>query len=257
MSTVSRRMLLKGAATAAVAGLSSHTGGVAAQATPEATPGALPEAAPRGFQVVFIRHAQSEANVAKAQPGVAPLADEGVTYPLTELGVEQAIARAESLATVPISAIYSSTRLRCIQTADAIAFRTKEVVRLAPEIVEVDVGPNVVGSDEETAQQILAVWQEWIAGHFDARFPSGESLNEVLARFVPFVTAGIAEHAASPETLVFVAHAITLGAALPFVFANVSQQFALENVFMNTGMARGELRDGRLVCTDWQGVPPT
>lgn len=250
MTVISRRTLLKGAATAAVVA-AAHTEGIAAQATPGATPGTLPDTAPLGFQVYFIRHAHSEINVSGGGS-----ADEGVTFPLTALGMEQAIARAESLADIPISSVYTSTRLRCVQTGDAIAFRTREAIRLAPELVEVDFGGNLVGTDEETAQQVLAVWEQWISGNRDARFTGGESLNDVLARFVPFVNARISAHAASPEALIFVSHALTLGAALPFVFTNVSPRFALENVFANTGAARGVLRDGRLVCTGWQGQPP-
>ena len=55
-------------------------------------------------------------------PGQPLPPDSGVTYPLTQLGVEQAIALGDSLRDDPILATVSSTRLRCTQTADAIAF---------------------------------------------------------------------------------------------------------------------------------------
>ena len=253
MQTLSRRTLLSGAAALATVGLGARPLGAAAQATPAAPPAALPAESARGFEVLFIRHAESEVNVRLPGPSDPP--DEGVTYPLTELGLEQSIARAETLADAPISALYSSTRLRCVQTADAIAARTEELVRLAPELVEITFGTDL-GEGEEVLENVLGVWQQWVAGDLDARLEGGESLNDVLARFTPFVEAAVAEHANLPQRLVFVSHGGTLGAGLPHVFTNVSPEFALTNSFTNTGVATGVLRDGRLVCTDWQGLPP-
>ena len=73
--------------------------------------------------------------------------DGGVTYPLTRKGVEQAKALAEATADAPIVAIYTSTHLRAVQTADAVAFRHDLTLSLAPEAVEVDLGikPGLAG----------------------------------------------------------------------------------------------------------------
>jgi probable phosphoglycerate mutase len=89
------------------------------------------------LQIWFIRHAESEINV----PGnPRPVADGGMTYPLTRKGVEQAKALAEATADAPIVAVYTSTYLRAVQTADAVAFRHDLTLSLAPEAVEVDLG---------------------------------------------------------------------------------------------------------------------
>src|SRR5687767_8656806 len=66
------------------------------------------------LQIWFIRHGESEINL----PGPKPQPDDGVSYPLTRKGIEQARALVASLQGVPITRIYSSTRLRAIQTAD-------------------------------------------------------------------------------------------------------------------------------------------
>src|SRR5215211_5555192 len=69
------------------------------------------------LQIWFVRHAESEINV----PGnPRPVPDGGVTYPLTRKGVEQAKALAEATADAPIVAVYTSTYLRAVQTADAV-----------------------------------------------------------------------------------------------------------------------------------------
>ena len=89
------------------------------------------------LQIWFVRHAESEINV----PGnPRPVPDGGVTYPLTRKGVEQAKALAEATAAAPIVAIYTSTYLRAVQTADAVAFRHELTLTLAPEAVEIDLG---------------------------------------------------------------------------------------------------------------------
>src|SRR5690606_15020450 len=70
------------------------------------------------LQIWFIRHVQSVLNV----PGTAlTVPDRGVSYPLTRHGMEQARTLAESLSGAPIRKVYTSTHLRAIQTADAIA----------------------------------------------------------------------------------------------------------------------------------------
>ncbi len=89
-------------------------------------------AADAPLQIWFIRHGESEINV-PGNPRTVP--DGGVSYPLTRKGVEQARALAESLSGAPIAKIYSSTHLRAIQTADAVALDHTLTLSLAPEAV--------------------------------------------------------------------------------------------------------------------------
>ena len=102
-----------------------------ARATPEAD--ATPD-----VRVLFIRHAESRINeLPLIDTSGQPLpADSGVSYPLTQAGMEQATALGERLRAVDLRAIYTSTRLRAVQTADAIAFAHAMTIELAPEIVE-------------------------------------------------------------------------------------------------------------------------
>ena len=114
---MNRRTLL-GSGVAAVLGAGvGNAFRVEAQATPavEANP---------AFRVLFIRHAESQINELRAIeiPGQPLPPDSGVSYPLTQEGTQQAIALAELLRDVDLQAIYASTRLRALQTADAIAF---------------------------------------------------------------------------------------------------------------------------------------
>jgi probable phosphoglycerate mutase len=248
---MNRRRLLTASAAAV---LGARMGGalrVDAQATSAA--GANPD-----FRVLFIRHAESQINVLGDidVPGQPLPPDSGVTYPLTSLGVEQAIVLGERLHETGVLAIYSSTRLRALQTADALAFAHAMTIELAPEIVEVAFTDPAASMSTVDPVKSLEALTGWVTGNPDAKAPGGESLNELLARFLPFVEETIATHAGGSGALVFVSHSITLGAALPYLFENVAPAWAMTRVLKNTGIVTGGYVDDRLVCIDWQGEPP-
>ncbi len=249
---MNRRTFVAGtAAAAAVAGSArAHP----AQATPNASPAILnPD-----FQVMFIRHAESQVNVLDQLD--IPLdqlpPDSGVSYPLTQLGVEQAIALADTLVDLDILAISSSTRLRCMQTSDALAFSHVIPIELAPAMVEAAFTAPDAGMGTLDYPAVLTTMTAWAIGDLDAHTPGGESLTEILARFLPFVTATIDAYAAEAGTLVFVSHGATLGYGLPYLFPNVSPDWAALNGLANTGIVTGAFVDGALVCTGWQGMQP-
>lgn len=145
MNTVSRRTMIASMA-GGVAGSTVLPAVLRASAPPDSEVPVLPMLASTDeFNVLFIRHAESVVNVAP-EPGVL---DDGVTYPLTALGVSQLSTLVHELSNIDISAIYSSTRLRCLQTADGIALDHGLTINLAPEIVEWMVGdPSEVNGDE-------------------------------------------------------------------------------------------------------------
>ena len=142
---------------------------------------ALPAAAQTGgpLQIWFVRHAESEINI----PGSPrPVPDGGVSYPLTRKGVEQAKALAEATAAAPIAALYTSTYLRAVQTADAVAFRHDLTLSLAPEAVEVDLGIKP-GSQEDPRTVYVELARKWtVEKDLEARHGEGESFADGLAR---------------------------------------------------------------------------
>jgi broad specificity phosphatase PhoE len=214
----------------------------------------LPSTAATPLQIWFIRHGESEINV-PGNPRTVP--DGGVSYPLTRKGVEQARALAESLSGAPITKIYSSTHLRAIQTADAVAFDHTLTLSLAPEAVEIDFGVT-----PESGQDIRAVYGEltrkWlIEKDLDARNGAGESFADVQRRFLPFVREVMNRHALDSGIVVIVAHSATLGFMVPVLASNVPADFALRHPLPNTGIIKTELRDSRLFCTDWAGIAAT
>jgi broad specificity phosphatase PhoE len=203
------------------------------------------------LQIWFIRHGESEINI----PGAPrPVPDGGVTYPLTRKGVEQARALAANLRDAPIAKIYTSTHLRAVQTADAIAFDHTLTLTLAPEAVEINFGVTP-DSKDDTRTVYMELARKWLAEKdFDARHAQGESFAEVQRRFLPFVREIMNRHALDSGVVVIVAHSGTIGFMVPVLAGNVPADFALRHPLPNTGIIKTELRDSRLYCTDWAGI---
>lgn len=214
---------------------------------------ALPAAAQSdgALQIWFIRHAESEISV----PGYPrPVPDGGVSYPLTRKGVEQAKALAEALAAAPLTTIYTSTYLRAIQTADALAFKHDLTLSLAPQAVEIDLGIKL-DSAEDSRAVYMELARKWLVDKdVEARHGEGESFADVQRRFLPFVRELMNRHAQDSGVIVIIAHAATIGFMVPVLAGNVPADFALRHPLPNTGIIKTELRDSRLFCTDWLGI---
>lgn len=203
------------------------------------------------LQIWFIRHGQSELNV-PGTPRTVP--DRGVSYPLTRYGMEQARALAESLRGAPIRKVYTSTHLRAIQTADAIALDHILPLQLAPEAVEIDLGV-APDSGEDIGAVYADLTHKWLVEKdLEARHGSGESFGDVQRRFLPFVREIMNRHALDSGIVVIVAHSATLGLMVPVLANNVPADFSMRHPVPNTGIIKTELRDSRLFCIDWAGV---
>ena len=202
------------------------------------------------LQFWFVRHAESEINVASiahSQP------DDGVTYPLTAAGVQQAVALADALANVPITSIYSSTRLRAIQTSDAIAFRHRLAVNLAPEAVEIELGIPIDAPDGRQVYRDLL--RKWVVDRdVNARIAEGESFADAQRRFLPFVRELMNRYVDDTGVIVVMSHGATLSVFVPVLATNVPADFALSHPLSNTSVIKTELRDGKLFCIEWAGI---
>ncbi|HEY5809857.1 MAG TPA: histidine phosphatase family protein [Povalibacter sp.] len=221
------------------------------------TPVALPvvaaeSAAGRPLQFWFIRHGESEVNVATM---AHPVPDGGVSYPLTRSGVQQVTALADNLSSMPVTTIYTSTRVRAIQTADAIAFRHGLSITLAPEVAEIDLGIPIDAADGR--QQYRDLVRKWIVDKdATARIGEGESYADAQRRFLPFVRELMNRHADDTGVVIIVSHGAMLGIFVPVLAPNVPADFTLNHPLSNTSIIKTELRDGKLFCTEWAGIDP-
>ena len=205
-----------------------------------------------GLQIWFMRHAESELNVPTLPH---PVADAGVSYPLTKRGMEQARAFATAHRGTPILAIYTSTRLRAIQTADALAFEHELALTLAPEAAEIDLG--IAPDAANFGELYRELRNQWLVeGNLEAKLESGESLGDLQRRFLPFVRDVMNRHAHDRGVIVIMSHGATLGFSVPMLANNVPADFALKHPLTNTGVIKTVLKDNSLECIEWVGVKP-
>lgn len=204
-------------------------------------------------KIWFIRHAESEANVGRIY------ANTGCSFPLTANGLQQAMTISSQLSSVQIRAIYTSPLLRATQTAEQICKIKKMEMQVAPELSEYSMGiyegtssvPGTPGaiSDAESKKR----WFEH--NDFNAKSPGGESLNDMKRRFPPFVKKAIENRSGEPGILVMITHGGILGAMLPFVFENLLLDFVQARPIEHLSVIKGELKNGRMVCVEYNGIP--
>ena len=122
---------------------------------------------------------------------------------LNENGHSQAKAAAERLAHLPITAVYSSPVIRCVETAKYIGNALDKELILLEEVGEVRYG------DWEGAEiKKLAEKPEWKVVQFfpsRMRFPNGEALREVQFRAIQALEKLAETH--GDEMLVVTSHA--------------------------------------------------
>ena len=84
--------------------------------------------------IIFLRHGQAENNTKKI------LAGRSTGVNLTQEGIKQAQQAAEMLKPLNVSAIYSSSIDRALQTAEIVAKQCNLEVKIDDRFIEVDVG---------------------------------------------------------------------------------------------------------------------
>jgi probable phosphoglycerate mutase len=206
------------------------------------------------LRIWFIRAAHSELDVEGAS---RPVPDRGMSYPLTRQGLEQASALAQALAHEPLSAIYTSTHLRAVQTADALALQHRLTFSLAREAGEIDLGIAPEAPLDARAVYVGLTHKWLVEKDRDARYGQGESFAEVQRRFLPFVRELMNRHALDTGIVVIVSHGPTLELMVPALTTNVSAEFAMRHPLPPAGIIKTELRDSRLYCTEWAGIAST
>jgi probable phosphoglycerate mutase len=194
----------------------------------------------------FVRHGQSEANVAHV------ISNRGRVHGLTALGREQAAQTAAALGDAGVSRIFSSPLLRAEQTAAILSEAWGVPYEITDALREYDCGVLEGQSDPLSWDRHHAVWERWMNhGDFDARADGGESYRDIEARFVPFIHGLTAAYGDQDTALALVSHGGTLRAALPLVLANVDLAFAKAHGLRNVDTVRAELHGDRLLCRAW------
>ena len=179
------------------------------------------------MRLLLIRHGQSEGNAARRIQGQGE-------YPLSKLGRQQARRLAQRLRKEydDIAAIYTSSQIRALQTAEILAEAIGVSVVPDDRLREYDVGELTGLTIEDVRErfpQVYAAWkedvEEWVP------MPGSEG-NENFCQRVHEVFAEIAARHKSDKNVAVVSHGGALGAYLveiiglapgrrhPFYFAN-------------------------------------
>ncbi len=129
---------------------------------------------------------------------------------LSDRGREQANSTAERLAKLPIGAIYASPIERTQQTAAAIARHHDLPVHVLEGVIEAEYGDWTGGEIKDLAK--TPEWKVVQAAPSRARFPGGESIQEMQARTVATLDGIVAAH--PNRNTVVVSHADPIKSAI-------------------------------------------
>jgi len=200
-------------------------------------------------KLYFVRHGESTANLKHE------FSNTGRKHPLTRDGFAQARAVANSLCCLKVEKVYSSPVLRAVQTAKILSERVQAPLEITPALQEWDVGVYEGTSDPAGWELHRQVQDDWfIHNKFDSKMPGGESYNEILGRFVPFIEKLGQDDRNSNYTYIMVAHGGLYLAMLPAIFKNVDYAFARQHGFPYAACAVAESRLDGLWCTSWCGI---
>lgn len=200
------------------------------------------------MKVIFARHGESEANVARI------ISNRDLPHKLTALGRRQALQLAHDLRDEGITALYCSPIPRARETAVLIG----EQLHLTPIVMDGLREPDrgfVEGRGDDEAwrihDEIAGRWYQ--EGDLDARIEGGESFNEIRRRFTAFVDGLIATHGNTDEAVLCIAHGSVLLMMLPLVLPNVPPDFSLTRPFSNCATVVSHYNAGEFRCISWCG----
>ncbi len=231
-------------------------GGVGAWATTvgtmEFTVLAAGAAAPRPqggtsrMKLLLARHGESVANV------LGVISNRDLSHPLTEQGRRQAAGLAEWVRAYAPTRALASPVVRARETAEIVSAALGVPWQIAEALREYDCGILEGRGDEAAWAEHRALAEEWLAGHGDRRITGGESLDDIRARFVPFIEGLVREYGPTPQTLLLIGHGGLYRWALPAVLRGADAAFFEAHPFGYAGCWVAELRGDALVCVGWR-----
>jgi len=146
----------------------------------------------------IIRHGQTVDNLENRIQG-------HTDSPLTELGLRQAEAVADRLASESFAAIYSSDLGRAVRTAEIVASRHALPVQTTPLLRELNLGVAQGLTGKEFAQQYPEEYRLWSTSSVTHRPPGAESIESLTARCRQFIEQVTRDHK-DGEKLAVVGH---------------------------------------------------
>lgn len=193
--------------------------------------------------IYVMRHAQSIVNADKGISCRKPDGD------LTDLGREQALRAADALHDKNIQRILHSPFHRAEQTAHIIGERLALPFTENVDLGEINCGDMEWRSDDEGWADWFKMYERWMQGDWNARYPGGESYREGYNRFSRCLLSVDSE-----ETVLLVTHGGISTTVIPYLCVNAAALQG-QRILDHTGMIVLEpYGDGRFICRAWNQV---
>src|SRR6476469_1059455 len=200
-------------------------------------------------RLLMIRHGETAHNADGRLSTAAP------GGPLTDLGLEQAERLAETLATTPLEAVYTSPLIRTRQNAAAIARRQGLSAIPRADLAEISTGELDGRADDEAFDVLNRALDAWCQCEYEVRIGrDGDLGTDVCRRFGELVEEVARRHPLRPVALV--SHGGLLQVGVSSLAENLPPGFALRRFIRNTGIVELECVGGRVRCLSWEGAEP-
>ncbi len=200
------------------------------------------------MRIYFVRHGESQANL------LHEISNRGTKHGLTSRGRAQAICLAQRLQRHPVARIYSSPLLRAVQTSEILADRLGVGCKVTDALREYDCGILEGRADDEAWRLWQELFDAWVVRRcWEERIEGGESLNDIRARFEPFIQDLVDQYRETETAVVCVSHGGVYSMMLPLVLRNVDTGLILHCGFDYTSCMVAELRPAGLYCVQWDG----
>jgi broad specificity phosphatase PhoE len=154
---------------------------------------------------------------------------------LSDAGRRQMMRAARELAAEPVAAIYSSPRLRAVESARILSEglgARDPCARVVPDFREIDFGDFEGMAYDEIAARYPDLYRQWMEASTTVQFPGGESFATMRLRVLRAFDALSAAHAG--ETAVV---ARTLGMAGEDIFHLAQDHGAINRIDLVDGFA--------------------
>ena len=200
------------------------------------------------MQFYFVRHGESVANL------LHEFSNRGCKHPLTEKGRLQASELGDRLKGKHLIHIYSSPLLRAQQTSQILAEIWHLDITITDALREFDVGIYEGTSDSQGWEDYREVVHVWLwENNRDRRLPEGESFQDLLDRFIPFIEDLKTKYKDTEGAILLVGHGGLYRCVLPYVLTNISYDFCEQHPIDNVSFIVTETNNNELICLSWCG----
>lgn len=190
--------------------------------------------------IYLVRHGESAMNVTPR------LSHRLADLPLTERGLQQARLVAGRLAKHPPVRIFTGPLRRARETADCIGELTGAPVRIEESLREIDCGTLDGRGDDDAWEFTREIYRRWNLGDQEARFPGGESYQQLYDRLAGLLTAVMARW--PHDDIVMVGHGGQFGFVLPRLCALPTDSLT---ALLNTSVTMLRHHEQALSCELW------